>query len=84
MELHWVLFVVFTLGANISSPIQVGQTVYLTKNDCLDAAAQSVFTKPGNVQLSHGVGRSDWRARYCHQVCAGRAQVRPQHRPRPH
>ena len=50
MELHWVLFVVFTLGANISSPIQVGQTVYLTKNDCLDAAAQSVFTKAGNVQ----------------------------------
>jgi hypothetical protein len=46
MELHWVLFVVFTLGANISSPIQVGQTDYLTKNDCMDAAALSVLRKP--------------------------------------
>jgi hypothetical protein len=50
MELHWILFVVFTLGANISSPMQVGQTAYMTKDDCLEAAAQSVFTKAGNVQ----------------------------------
>jgi hypothetical protein len=39
-----------TLGTNMSSPIQVGQAPYLTKSDCLDAAAQSVFTKAGNVQ----------------------------------
>jgi len=47
MELHWLLFVVFTLGANVSAPIQVGQTPYLTKSDCMEAAAQSVFSKPG-------------------------------------
>jgi hypothetical protein len=47
MELHWLLFVVFTLGANVSSPIQVGQTPYPTKSDCVEAAAQSAFSKPG-------------------------------------
>jgi hypothetical protein len=45
MELHWLLFVVFTSGGNVSSH-QVGQTPFLTKSDCMEVAAQSVLSNP--------------------------------------
>jgi len=48
MEHNWILFVVFTLGSNISTPVQVGSTQYATQIECKDAASKATFAVAGN------------------------------------
>jgi hypothetical protein len=48
MEYNWILFVVFTLGSNVSAPVHVGETLYPTQAECKDAASKATFAVAGN------------------------------------